>query len=230
MFLYVFLGPAWLYCVNAWGWLLAKSGGKSGLLVFACWLDLGLFNPLCSRDTWVVLWFSSCRWASLGVGLCVQPLFISRSCEGSAQKLSLWLPSAGTKQRQQVPVLKAVCPSLSAGKGEKWLWFEPSGQVRWVLDWALWVDPGDKGLSKNPEVYSALLYLNVLKTQVLFGICLWAGTEWAGLDESIRAWTEDRAIPIPEHPSCSTSTGRGPVSSGEHRSQGLGEVSQIHWY
>lgn len=46
----MFLGPASLYCVNAWGWLLAKCGAKSGVLIFACWLNLGGFNTLCSRD------------------------------------------------------------------------------------------------------------------------------------------------------------------------------------
>lgn len=111
----MFLGPAWLYCDSAWGWLLAKCGGKSGVLVFACWLNLGVFNPFFSRDTWLVFRFSS--W---GRSLCSH-LFIFRSCEGSAQKLSLWFPSAGTKQWQQGP----VWPSFSAGKGEQWLWFKP---------------------------------------------------------------------------------------------------------
>lgn len=37
----------------------------------------------------------------------------------------LWLPCAGTKQWQQVPVLKAVWPYFSAGEGVQWLWFKP---------------------------------------------------------------------------------------------------------
>lgn len=157
----MFLGPAWLYCVSAWGWSLAKCG-ESGVLVFACWLNLGGLT-LCAVGTHGLC--SDSAAASLGVGLCVQPLFIFRSCEGSAQKLSLWLLSVGTEQGQQVPVLEAVWPSFSAGKGSSGCDWNPSEQG-WVLGWALWVDPGGEGLSRNPEVYSAILYVNALNIQV----------------------------------------------------------------
>lgn len=170
MFLYVFLGPVWLYCVSAWGWLLAKCGGKSGVLVFAFWPNLGGFNPLCSWDTWLVLRFRSCRRASLGVGLCVQP---------PVHFQELWRKCPETfpvTLQGQSSDSKCLCwrlcdPPLVQGKGSNSCDLNPSEQVGWVLDWAFQVDSGDEGLSRNPELYSALLYLNVLKIEVLFRIC-----------------------------------------------------------
>lgn len=153
----MFLGPAWLYCDSAWGWLLAKCGGKSGVLVFACWLNLGVFNPLCSRDTWLVLRFSS--W---GRSLCAATCSFS----GAVKEVPRNFPCDSPPQGQSSDS-KGLCdPPLVQGRGSNGCDLNPSEQG-WVLDWALWVDPSREGLSRNPEVYSALLCVNFLKIQLV---------------------------------------------------------------
>lgn len=117
----MFLGPVWLYCVSAWGWLLAKCSGNSAVLVFACWLNWGVFNPLCSRDPCLVLRFSSCRQSSLGVAFCS----FSGAVKGVPKTFPV-TPLCRTKQWQPVPELKAVTSLWCREKGEQWLWFKPS--------------------------------------------------------------------------------------------------------
>lgn len=125
----MFLGAALLHCVSAWGWLLAKRGAKSGVLVFAYWLNLGVFT-LCAVGTgvlslWLVLRFSSRRRASLGVGLCVQPPVhfqeLWRKCAGT------FLVPALCRNKAVLPsaCAEAVWPPFSAGSGEQQLWFKP---------------------------------------------------------------------------------------------------------
>lgn len=143
--------------------LLAKPGG---------------FNPLCSRDTWLVLRFSSCQpWGrSLSAATC--------SFSGAVKKVPRNFPCDSSLQGQSRDS-KCLCwrlcdPPLVQGRGAVAVietlqsrdgsWAEPSGLIQVVRAY--------QEIQK-----STLLYCMWMSWAFrCFRICL-----WAGLDESIRA-------------------------------------------